>query len=309
MGRQDTIVFGSGAAPTNAPGARSETPITPRAPATEGLTTAARRLPPLSPPPRPDRARHVRPSEHEPSATAPGAEPLDAAWFAATSPMLRPIGHELEERRGWTPPRAGKGLGFAVASVAAIAVASAGTFFFVGPSTDATRPADPEPTSTPTLTHAELPPAEGTIAEGPSTAAVTTTSTAAATTTSTAAATTTSTAAATTSPTAATTTAGAERVITPADLPSAPAVTARRAAPAPRAKELAEAPLPDLDRAAAAAGATPAGDTPSETTASETATPPEPFPETSPREPREQDEAPPTAPPPSEVLPDLQIKR
>lgn len=307
MGRQDTIVFGSGAAPTNAPGARSEAPITPRAPATEGLTTAARRLPPLSPPPRPDRARHVRPSEHEPPATAPGAEPLDAAWFAATSPMLRPIGHELEERRGWTPPRAGKGLGFAVASVAAIAVASAGTFFFVGPSTDATRPADPEPTSTPTLTHAELPPAEGTIAEGPSTAAVTTTSTAAATTTSTTAATTSPTAAA--NATAATTTAGAERVITPADLPSAPAVTARRAAPAPRAKELAEAPLPDLDRAAAAAGATPAGDTPSETTASETATPPEPFPETSPREPREQDEAPPTAPPPSEVLPDLQIKR
>ncbi|MBX3212042.1 MAG: hypothetical protein KF850_08415 [Labilithrix sp.] len=303
MGRQDTIVFGSGVATSSATGATNDGALA-GAPA-----VTARRLPPVSPPPRPERAGQGGRLEHGAPGTTPASEPLDADWFAPTSPMLRPIGHELAERRGWTPPRAGKGLGFAVASVVAIAVASAGTFFFVGPAAETTRPAEPEPTSTTTISQAELTPDEGAPPMGatplggatpPAVAAAPLTGAAPATTEG----------ADTAVAPAAATTARAERAITPADLPAAPATARRAVAPranAERPKEVAETSLPDLDRAAAAAGASPRDDAPADKAPSQAA--PEP-PAAAPEPPAlEYQDAPRTAPPPSEVLPELQIKR
>lgn len=316
MGRQNTIVFGSQVGTPGTPRPRTgtlvqERSVVGRARSNEPASPHAPRspLPPVSAPPRYG-------SDPGPVSTrAPASSRFESQWFAPTNPKLSPVGPEVfEERRGWQPPPASRGLVFTAVSVLLVGVAAAGTFFLLGP--DANR-SHATPVSTTTITNAEVP-----AAPEPAPALETTT----------------------------------VPTVTPADLPAAPPVVnavkepsppgwraakgtpepqkASAVAPAPRTQQRAMAPakpatakpaaakpsdtsLPNLDRAAAAAGMTPQQDDPFATPGTETppaptapqAAPPtigttqqaiETAPETS---------APSTAPAPSDVMPDLQIKR
>ena len=109
----------------------------------------------------------------------------ESAWFEpAVEPMRRvPISHDLEERKGWSPPRSSQGLVFAGVSFVLVGVAIAGTVFFLSPEQSSSHhttvttvaPAPPPPpaeteTSTPTTTGADLTSASASAA-GPSIAA------------------------------------------------------------------------------------------------------------------------------------------
>ena len=328
MGRENTIVFGSqlGTPPTPAhrPSPRTGTLVQER-------SVSAR--PPANEPavPSPRSATPARVQRHASdlgalSATASASDHVESQWFAPTNPRLAPIGHEIfEERRGWQPPPPSRGLAFTAVSVLLVAVAGAGTLFLFGP--DGNRSSSTTPVSTTTITNAEVP---ATPAPGePTTTAPLDTATA--------------------TPTAGT--------VTPHDLPSAPPVVdavkekappgwrpaktaetpkastagtapaarnqkaaapARRATP-PATTKKSEGALPDLDRAASAAGMTTQQDDPFATPGTET--PPAPA-ATSPATaaargeestsdaPATEPSAPVTATPvPSEVMPDLEIKR
>ena len=306
MGRQNTIVFGSQVGTTSTPRNASSGPSGPSAPrAPLRAQTARQRYLNDAGPSSEGSWERMDP----PSAGAPASKRFESQWFAATNPKLAPIGDEIfEERRGWRPPPPSRGLTFAAVSLLLVGVAAAGTFFFLGP--DSNRAHNVTPVSTTTITNAEVP-----SAPAPAAAA---------------------------SPTVETV-----PTVTPAELPSAPTVVAavnepnkaRAVAPAPApaarvvkapakprtttkapatTKRSTETSLPDLDRAAAAAGmtpsdddafATPGNDIPPATTGSETAPPAA----TSTGQPDETQTtggaSTPSTPAPSEVMPDLQIKR
>ncbi|HVH45934.1 MAG TPA: hypothetical protein VM925_26455, partial [Labilithrix sp.] len=65
--------------------------------------------------------------------------------FAPTNPKLVPIGHELEERRGWSPPPPSRGLAFAGVSLVLVGIATAGTVFFLSPTSTSETPAKARP--------------------------------------------------------------------------------------------------------------------------------------------------------------------
>ena len=314
MGRENTIVFGSqvgtpAAGTSSAPTPRTGTLIqhgsaSERARSPEPAPPSVRRapLPPVSAPPRYG-------SDPGPaSARAPVSNRFESQWFAPTNPRLAPIGNEVFGRRGWQPPPPSRGIAFAAVSLLLVGVAAAGTFFFLGPDSNRSQTT---PVSTTTITNAEVPaPPADPPAPPPET---------------------------TTAPMV-------MRTVTPNDLPAAPPVVdavkepapagwhatkgtadskanaappapARRSqkatAPAKAAKEPAttkpsEGALPDLDRAASAAGMNPQQEDPFATPGNDTppATPPQ-EPAGAPAAPS----APSTAPAPSEVMPDLEIKR
>jgi len=330
MGRENTIVFGSqrGGTSTSAhrPSPRTGTLVQQRS-----VTERSRAIEPASPSvPRaasPDGARQRYASDAGAVSPAPVSNRLESQWFAPTNPGLTPIGHEIfEERRGWQPPPPSRGIAFTAVSVLLVAVAGAGTLFLVGP--DANRSSSTTAVSTTTITNAEVP-ATPQAAEPATTAQDTAT-------------------------------APRMGTMTPHDLPSAPpmvdavkepgppgwhpekAAAARKAdhttgAPAarnqkavappakrattPSATKRSEGSLPDLDRAASAAGMTTQQDDPFATPGTET--PPAPAATApaatagsgasavSPGSPASTEpSAPATATPaPSEVMPDLEIKR
>jgi hypothetical protein len=246
----------------------------------------------------------------------PGKRPLptEAEWFAPTNPTLQPIGHQLEERRGWRPPPPTKGVGFAIVSVLLVTIAAGGTLFFFGP--DAERPrSSSRPVSTTTITNADVPSTTATEERAPSTTAIPTATPAelpSAPSTSKPASTATR-ATAARQPGAGVRAPG--RVTTDRPAPATKATPATRPAPAKPAPDRA---LPDLDRAAAAAGLTPRDDEPLSTpdngtpsvaattqTTTQTASPIQtaaPSVATPPPDPT-------ASPAPSDVLPGLQIKR
>lgn len=232
-----------------------------------------------------------------------GQAPASVPYVAAT-----PLMSDLDERKGWVRPSGGsaRGIAFAAVSLLLVGVAAAGTFFFLAP--DSNKEAKgPPPVSTTNITSGEVTP---TPTPAPDTPATTVTDTA-------------------TAPTV-------QRTTTPADLPTAPVpVAATPAAPpmktttattpaaphaAPKAqpaktvhpvtdtKAGSSSQLPDLDRAARAAGMTPSS---SDDTSFSTPSPsPAPSQEPQPGGTTDTSETNRAAEPaPSEVAPDLQIKR
>lgn len=240
-----------------------------------------------------------------------GQAPASASYVAAT-----PLMSDLEERKGWVRPSGGsaRGIAFAAVSLLLVGVAAAGTFFFLAP--DSNKEAKgPSPVSTTTITSGEVTPTKEPAPQpAPDTAATTVTDTA-------------------TAPTV-------QRTMTPADLPTAPVPVAATPAappmktttpppmktttattpPAPKAqpaknvhpvtdtKAGSSSQLPDLDRAARAAGMTPSSsdDTSFSTPSPSPAPSQEPQPGGTP-DTNNTNRAP--EPAPSEVAPDLQIKR
>ena len=211
-------------------------------------------------------------------------DPAGLHGFSASPPRLS---DQLEARRGWHPPQSSRGMLLAAASLILVGVAGAGLLFFFGPEAR-TRPTarTAEPVSSAmVLTHGELP--EPSPAD----------------------------------------TAGV-RTITPADLPSAsPAavpvrtpIPPRAAAPIPPSAlpKPAAAPAPPAIRTAPAPPLPPAARPTRTTTTPATSTVPErpedvfstPGNET-PTKPSATEGEPSRSaePPPSEVAPDLQIKR
>lgn len=178
---------------------------------------------------------------------------IESQWFMEANPTLHPIGHELEQRRGWRPPPPTRGLGFAAVSMFLIGLATAGTVFFLAPEakrSHSPQPSTSEPTSTTTITNADVPSAQ----------AVASTDTAAL--------------------------PNLLRPTPPSDLPptrtdelkanqpAAPTRAPTKSRPIRTAKPEGKASkgtsLPDLDRAAAAAGVTPQADDPFSTPGNET---------------------------------------
>ena len=317
MGRENTVIFGSqgrASTPEPRPGPRTRTLVQERS-----VNERARvqphpvaRMSPASVSPQP-RARYQ--SDPGPtSAPAPVSNRVESQWFAPTNPRLAPVGHEIfEERRGWQPPPPSRGLAFAGISALLVAVAAAGTVFFFGPDRDRS---PSTPVSTTTITNADVP---TTPTPEPET---------------------------TPAPLAAPTT---MQTVTPNDLPSAPPVVdavkepgvrpakiaagsantttvrAQRSVtsgkPVTSAAKKSDGALPDLDRAASAAGMTPQQDDPFATPGTET--PPATSATTASAPPAtpsgsaddttsgstEPSTPPTSAPAPSEVMPDLQIKR
>ncbi|MDF2694221.1 MAG: hypothetical protein K0S65_2604 [Labilithrix sp.] len=234
----------------------------------------------------------------------------EADWFAPTNPTLQPIGHELTERRGWRPPPPTKGLGFAVVSVLLVGVAAAGTLFFLGPEANPPRastttvtnadlpvgttpaPETPPPPPMPTMTPADLPtaapPGTAPAAVSPDVSQLTSAN-----------------------PLQKPTKPGVSQLTSapPSQKPTKPGVSqltpatppAKRTAPVarPTATGPNDRSLPDLDRAAAAAGVTPQQDDPFATPGNEPSAPAA----------APSSEATTPTPAPSDVLPDLQIKR
>ncbi len=256
-----------------------------------------------------------------PSSTRPPVSSrLESQWFSpngqapASVPYVAatPLMSDLEERKGWVRPSgsSARGIAFAAVSLLLVGVAAAGTFFFLAPETNK-EAKGPEPVSTTNITSGDMTPTPP-VAPGPETA-VTDTATA---------------------PTV-------QRTMTPADLPTAPVPVAATPAappmktttattpPAPHAAPKAQpakqpaknvqpvtdtkagssSQLPDLDRAARAAGMTPSS---SDDTSFSTPSPsPAPSQESQPggTTPDTNDTNRAREPAPSEVAPDLQIKR
>ena len=314
MGRDNTIVFGSqlGTPPTSA-----------QPPSPRGTRVQERSVSNRSPTDGPAFPRGAAPARVQRpvsppapvSSTASASDHVESQWFASTNPRLAPIGHEIfEERRGWQPPPPSRGLAFTAVSVLLVAVAGAGTLFLFGPDN---RPSSATPVSTTTITNAEVP-----AASAPGEPATLDTAN---------------------DPTKTGT-------VTPHDLPSAPpvvdavkepgragkaadvpkatpapaarsqkaAVPGKRATP-PAATKKSEGSLPDLERAASAAGmttqqddpfATPGTDTPPASTASTPVGTTDVGGASTRETPSPEPSAPVTATPaPSEVMPDLEIKR
>jgi hypothetical protein len=254
---------------------------------------------------------------------------------------MYPVGAELEERRGWRPPPPSRGLTFAAVSFILIGIATTGTFFFLGPdSQKKTTSRSPEPISTTTTTSGDSLAANASAniaSASPDTVGVATTEA--------------------TSPSLAPNVVNRpiiSRSIVPAEPPPTPAASPAKAKPAPapharnaavpeRKKNLKNETLPDLDRAAAAAGITPSsedpfgtphasdappaggrpneanpalprGDAPRAETPQQGPRPSPVSPSAPPDDPSSQslprlDEPAPEVPAPSDVLPELRIKR
>jgi len=326
MGRQNTVVFGSQVGTTSARPPRTGTlvqqsSVADRARTNEPATPNAASTPAAQP-------RYG--SDPGPlSARSPASSRFESQWFALTNPKLSPIGPEIfEERRGWRPPPPSRGLAFAAVSLLLVGVAAAGTFFFLAPDSKSSHLATP--ISTTTITNAEVPsaPSPPSSAQGPSVPAITP--------------------ADLPSPppvvdavkepgppgwrrakdTANDASKNASAATpAPARAAKASAPSNARATPQPRPKSSNGGGLPDLDRAAARAGAAPEEDDPFSTPGTDT--PPAPSgssaaisgaePASSTPAPTAQpgstddatprQGAPSAAPAPSAVMPDLQIRR
>lgn len=196
-----------------------------------------------------------------------GADSEEAAWFTdtGTSAPRYPVGGDLD-RRGFTPPNTSRSIVFGAIAAGLVGIAAAGTFFFLSPDGHESKKAA---VSTTSLTSADVPTASGTgesISTEPATTGTTVLTVPAGT-------------AIPVGPT------GTARPVSPNDLPAAPVAEskapatpgpgaarattsplstprARTAAPAGPSRSQAAAPvragressLPDLDRAATAAG-------------------------------------------------------
>jgi hypothetical protein len=114
---------------------------------------AAESFPFRDPPPVPARPVTREAREMSPTSKRSGVE---ADWFASPAPRMLPVGHELETRRGWQPPPPSRGLAFAGVSFLLIGAAVAGSFFLFAPD-HKTQSHTSEPASTTEVTGAQIP--------------------------------------------------------------------------------------------------------------------------------------------------------